>query len=257
MRDPTVRTCDRGVSDVVAFVLTFTLIIGSVSVVYAFGMVTLNDIRATEQMNSADRSMQEFGKSLNAIHRETAPSRETELGLGGGQLTLRESTVAVEVTDDGGGGTTLYAETFDLRALARESDRVDTVVAYEGGAVFRRTGLGVSLVRNEPVVRCTDSVAVVSLVQLRGQIAVGAEGSVGIRAVREQSGLAFPNASSQAATSATNLTVDVQGSRNEAGWRQYFEQADNDWAGGDGRYYCEGVDTVYVRTSIINVQAAT
>jgi hypothetical protein len=256
VRDPTLRTGDRGVSDVVAFVLTFTLIIGSVSIVYAFGMVTLDDIRATEQMNSADRSMQELGDLLNAIHRETAPSRTTELGLGGGQLTLRESTVDVTVTDEGS-GTTLYAETLDLRALSRESDRVDTVIAYEGGAVFRRTGLGVSVLRNEPVVRCTDSVAVVSLVQLRGQAAVGAEGSVGIRAVREHSGLAFPNASSQAATSATNVTVDVQGSRNEAGWRQFFEQDDNDWAGEDGRYYCDGVDTVYVRTSTINVQAST
>lgn len=246
---------DRGVTDLIGFVLMFSIIIGGASVVYLVGFDTLEEIGNEEDLKTADRAMRGIAESFEDIHRQGVPSRSLEIGVDGASLDTRESRLRLEI--DGASGPKFERDvTTNALVIERtEGNARSQRVAYESGALFRVARQG-SIVRHRPVFSCEDDTAILSIVRLRGAVSVSVDDSVRITGRRTETERLYPNRSTRAA--ADELRIDVRNSRYAGAWEGYFDRlgsGEQEWedAPTDGVYSCD-VDRVYIRRTTIEVE---
>jgi FlaG/FlaF family flagellin (archaellin) len=179
------RASERGVSDVIGFVLVFALITSTVAIVYTFGFTGLENAREEEQLSNAERVFDILADNVADLQQRGAPSRATELKLSDATLGYgSETSLTVEVTNMPSPAPT-YSTNLDPIVYAPTDSSVRLV--YENGAVFReRQGRGgVVLERPESVFRKdgTTKTVVIPFVQTRqtGKPGVGGSSTVRIR----------------------------------------------------------------------------
>lgn len=177
---------ERGVSDVVGFVLVFSLVLSMVTVVYAFGFTGLEDARDAERLSNAERVFDILADNLADIHRRGAPSRATEIKLADATLGYgSETRVTVEITNVGSPVPT-YSTSLDPIVYSPSDSNVQLV--YENGAVVReRPSVGGVLLREPSSVFRKDGdvqTVVIPFFQTRqtGTASVGGSGTRRLRA---------------------------------------------------------------------------
>lgn len=140
---------DRGVSELVGFVLVFALVVSVVAVISLAGLGTLEDVRAVERTKNAERAMEVLSDNMADIHRRGAPSRATEISLEGASVSLgREVQVIVR---NEGARTFLDDRVFQVRPVVYDDG--DTKLVYVMGVVFRDDPRGGTvIVPYDPVV---------------------------------------------------------------------------------------------------------
>jgi len=74
---------ERGVSDVVGYVLIFSLIVATVGVVTTVGFSTLEDRQDAERVNNVERAFDVFANNMENVYRDGAPSRGDGDAAGG------------------------------------------------------------------------------------------------------------------------------------------------------------------------------
>jgi len=246
---------ERAISDVVAFTLTFSVILTGVGFAYVAGFDALENSRDNEYTSSASRTMQGIAETFEDIHRESAPTRSIEFSVDRGDIRLADSTLGVDVQNSG------VSESIDVGSLVYEpTDGSSTVVTYEGGAAFWVQQNG-SLSLHRPVLRCSDNVALVSFVRLVGDVDIGNIGGVRITAdrVESETRTIYPNpVAGQRAEDAHGVVLDVRNSANEDQWDRYLRPADGWESIGSGQFECD-VDNdqgrVFVRVTTIEISA--
>ncbi|WP_276300702.1 DUF7289 family protein [Halorussus lipolyticus] len=177
------RTAERGVSDVIGFVLIFALITSTAAIVYTVGFSGLQDARQEERVSNAERVFDILADNVGDLQHRGAPSRATEIKLSEASLGYDdETTLTVEVTN--APATPRYSTNLDPITYSPTDSAVQLV--YENGAVFReqRSG-GVVLERPGSVFRTDGATktAVIPFVQTRrtGSSGVGGSSTVRIR----------------------------------------------------------------------------
>ncbi|MWG33363.1 DUF7289 family protein [Halomarina oriensis] len=143
---------DRAVSEVVGFVLVFSLITMTVGVVYVAGFEGLTGARDAERVNNAERAFDVLAHNVEDIGRDGAPGRSTEVKLADAQLSFgEETTVSWCWDEDGSGNASNDCDTANnsqtLRPIVFEAD--GTRIVYENGAVIRSQDGG-AIVRRAP-----------------------------------------------------------------------------------------------------------
>jgi hypothetical protein len=245
-------TDDRGLSDVVAFVLTFAIIFTSVGAVTILGFDTLDDVRDQEQIRSMDRTIQGVADSFSDIHRENAPSRSVAVGLEGGSITTQDSSLTIVAETPSGD----VSRSVNVGSLVVTPSDKDAEIVYEGGIAYRTRDRG-QFVLFDPAISCTARTAVIDVVQLDGQFSVSIAGTVELEGRQRNSSELFPRPPGQLATDATAVEIHIDDTQNPDAWRQYFETGPGSWVqktGNDAVYRCEGVDAVTVRSTTIAVE---
>ena len=125
---------DRGASEVVGYVIIFSIVIFSVLLLTASGTTTLEDIRDDEQAENAERAFDIVADNMAEIYERDSPSRATEIDVKRSQLFYGNyTTITLELLESG-----TVKESFEgqLRPIVlRSSSSTDLI--YEGGAVFR------------------------------------------------------------------------------------------------------------------------
>ncbi len=238
---------DRGVSDVVAFVFTFSIIITSVGVVSAVGFSVLEDIQSDEQALNAQRGFQALGDNLNDIDRRHVPARSGEVTLNDGRIRVANGSGSstIEVTT----GSDTY--TTDVGYLEYLSQDEAARIVLESGAVIREDeNADQGIVVRRPNVACRTSgspYAVVSVVKfVSGSTTKGGDGTVRISARRQSSTLLYSG-------NASSVTVDYSGSEFTDAWNTYFDGAD-DWTASGTSATCNvGSGHVIVRRTVVEV----
>jgi hypothetical protein len=86
---------DRGVSEVIGFVLVFSLITMTIAIVSVTGIGGLQDAQQAEQVNNVERAFDVLDDNFDEIQRQQAPNRTTELKLVDGSIGLGEE---IEIT---------------------------------------------------------------------------------------------------------------------------------------------------------------
>lgn len=207
MNDHTLRHDDRGVSELVGFVIVFGIIIGSVGILYMTGFSAMGAVQEQEQTRNAERAMDALAENLNDIvETEGVSYRSGELSLRQGTLSSAsdETAVAVDVPGEGwmnASGTLSY-------------ESGGTEIVYEGGAVFRSTESGDWTIR-EPPIRCTGDTAIISLVQLEvDETAVTAAGTRAISATHSKTTLNRTD---------TTVTLEINSPRTAA-WERSLDE---------------------------------
>lgn len=248
----------RGISDVIAFTLMFTIIIASAGVVSTVGFDQLFELRDDEQINSAERAMEGFASTVGDIQRNADPYRTVAFSLTDGGIWFNESAeLAVNV-----GGNT-WTSSGSLQHFLSD----DVTVTYEAGGVFRSDGIETY----EPRLSYSPSTEtlVISLVNLTTEnpfyVAASGGGSIlgdlelpqdaPVRDVEQTLRLQVEHVNSTVTFASSGpVTLDVAETAGPMEWTRYLSSADNWTANGGGVFeFTPSVDTVLVRVTTIRL----
>lgn len=245
---------DRGVSELVGFILIFSIILSGATVALVVGQDQISDIGASEQTTNAERQMVLVGQSLNGLDRSRSASTVGTVNLNDGSLrAVADGNVSVTVDDDSG---EVWNGTIPTGSLAYDLD--DTVIRYENGLVLRSDrGNGISL--TDPHMTCTEDRAIVSVVTLNrsGSQQVGS-GRVSIVGYQDDTRLLYPTnrSGSGSSSDATDVFVDVNSTHTDVWNDTVLEHSSWNWTMAGGDYRCDvgGAGQVIVRQTTIDVR---
>ena len=155
----------RGVSEVLGYILIFSLVLASITIVSTVGLGQIQEVRDVEQMNNAEAAFDLLATNFEDLTRRGAPSRSTEMQLATGQLEITDS---IDVRFEGitESGTTAFNESYDVRPLLYRGTANDRAVVYSSGAIFRTYAGSGTTVRSPAIVASDDRVSI-SLVHTR------------------------------------------------------------------------------------------
>lgn len=207
----------RGVSEVIGFVLVFSLVLGTISMVYVGGFSALSDTRDGERVNNAERAMDVLADNFQQLGRGEAPRRATEIKLADAQLTLDERYV-LEVNVSGNSSLS------SSRPLTYHSG-TGTRISYEHGAIIRVDDDGGAVMLREPDFLITDERTVIRHIELRGgQLSQGGTQTVLVRADLSSRELQFPLDGEDSDVTGETVNVTLQTSPERTGaWLRYME----------------------------------
>lgn len=210
---------DRGVSEVVGFVLVFSLVTMTIAIVFTAGFGGLQDAQGVEQVNNVERAFDVFDHNAEDLYHRNAPSRATEIRLKGGQLQFGEP---VTVTLSQG------EESVPIYPTPVVYEAEGTKIAYEGGATIREEG-GSSVMLNDPAFVVNENHT--SLLIVRTQATGGRSSISGDRMVLIRAAYASdPRITTYHADPDEPIKVTIETPRVDA-WIQYFERLEQQGAG--------------------------
>jgi hypothetical protein len=169
---------DRGVSEVIGYVLVVSLVITTVGVVSVSGIGVLQDAREAEQIENAKRAFDLLADNMEDIYREGAPSRSTEIQLGSAQLVAQQTTT-LNVSWVNSTGDRRFRE-FPTTAITYRGDG-DQRLIYDSGAVFRLSEpSGSGTVLRDPPFVITGERVVLAVPQVTSQGTSAVSGSTAL-----------------------------------------------------------------------------
>jgi hypothetical protein len=252
------RFDDRGVSDVVGYVLVFALVTATIASVFAVGITGLEERRDAERVENVERAFDVLDDNLRDVQRHGDPSRATELRLSGGELTLSSTTnVTIEQVDASG---TRVGNHTTRTVHAVTYTRGETTIGYDAGARFRTDG-NTTLFRSTPRFVSLDggtNRTVLPLVRTRpgdGPAAVDGDGTVQIATdAGEVKRFEFP----EDAIAPHAIRIRIESPRADA-WERYLAETDGftvDSAETTGDVVVATIDrdeAVYLRVIVVDV----
>ena len=163
---------NRGVTEVIGFVLVFSLVLATISLVYVGGLASLDDSRDAERFNNAERAFDVLADNFQTLARGDAPNRATEIKLSGAQIeTSTNQGISVNATSMSSSASAQPV------AIRYRSDG-DARIVYEHGAIIR-TENERSIMLREPDFVFSESSTVVRYTELRGSgLSVGGDTTV-------------------------------------------------------------------------------
>jgi hypothetical protein len=193
---------DRGVSEVVGYVLVISLVITTVGIVSVTGIGVLQDAREAEQIENAQRAFDLLADNMEDIYAEGAPSRSTEIQLGNAQLVAQQTTTInvswINSTGD------RQSQPLNVTSITYRGDGEDRLI-YDAGAVFRLSRPdGEGTVLREPPLVVTSERTVITAPQTTSQGTSAISGSTAlIRATRLSESVLTRN------TQYSDITINV------------------------------------------------
>jgi len=251
----------RGVSDVIAFTIVFSVIITSVGLVSAVGFSTLNDIQTNERTVNAERAFQSLDENLGEIQRGHAPGRSGEIAVDDGVLSIRSRTESpvgdaakLRFTVSTSSGN-LFGRSFVVGSLRYNVGDQKRRIGLESGAVFTDSR-GSAYMIDPPDFNCQSDHAIISIVTLQG---IGTTdpsgGNVQVVGRENSSRLLF----SRATGPDKDVTINIERSRfQDAGeaWTEGLER--QGWTVvGPNSVECSGLKEVYIRETVIDISFIT
>jgi hypothetical protein len=212
---------DRAASNLIGFLLIFSLVASVIAIVSVTGVDALNDVKRGEQVNNAERAFDVLADNMNDVHREGAPSRATEISLQDAQIdTSGFSTIEIHAWDPSGGDLEpnfTVNQTVNSTVWESKEGR-ETKIAYEFGAVVREQPDGGLIVRRPPIQWEEDRtiVPVVDTDAFRAGVSSGR--TVRVRGIRQTPRIAYAGDG----TIYTELWVNITSPRADI-WAEYLE----------------------------------
>jgi hypothetical protein len=211
----------RGASELLSFVLVFSLVTATVGYVYVGGISGLSDRRDAERVNNAERAFDVLADSLGDLSHGGAPSRATEIRLADARLSAGDPVV-VNVTGNWSDGTEV--DSGRNFTIENELDPIvydggtDARLVYANGAVLRQQSGGSVMLRSpEAVVR--DDRVVLPIVETSVESGAVA-GSTTVRIRADRAGTTLVDAERDRGS--YDLTIRIETPRADA-WKRYLE----------------------------------
>jgi hypothetical protein len=207
---------DRAVSQVVGFVLLFSLIVLTASIVYLVGFQGIEDSRDREALANVEGAFDTIATDVAAVSAGT-PSRSTRIRLAGGRVHAGDA-VHWNVTAQQTSGATRTNRSHVMRTTPVVYTLGSTRIVYSGGMVLREQRFGTSIQRRPAGVYGPDR-AVVPLRNLSApaESAVGGRDSATVR-------FELTNRTVLNTTEADRLQINVTSPR-AAAWRRHFNRS--------------------------------
>lgn len=140
---------ERAISDLIGYVLVFSLVALAVGFVSVVGVSTLNDAKAAEQGSNAERAFDVMADNLEDVYQTGAPNRATEISLADAALhTTATATMNVSGWNSSSSFTTGNV-TSDI-IVWEATDGPPTQIVYAFGTVLRSQRVGGVVTRSGP-----------------------------------------------------------------------------------------------------------
>lgn len=147
---------NRGASEVLGYVLMFSVTLLALSTVVVFGVGALDDVRSSVSADSGEFAMQTLDGDVHALYRGTATTRVTEISARQASIESGETTtIRLEATV---GGTTELDETRTFRPIVYRTD--EAAIAYENTLVARTQTDGAVVVSRSLFTASTDQTVI-------------------------------------------------------------------------------------------------
>jgi hypothetical protein len=266
----------RAISDVVAFVLTFAVIISGVGIVSIGGFDRLTEFTNEQEVDNSERALEAAAATVDTLHRNSDTYREFDLTLSGGTVVFNQTSLTIE--SDGlnlsefGTGKDENETMIRINALEHRFDLSDKdpAIVYEGGGVFRT---GTTRPGYKPSFSFEDDTAIISLVNLTTDSTIGRINDFERDVVIQPTGI--PDSSPVSADNqltcfnarlenqqrlyetedVSDLEIDASGTAYPDLWEFYFENRDDEnWDDNGSTYELDGtLDSVLLRVSTIEL----
>lgn len=217
MRDGPCPASDRGQSELVGFLLVFSVVVLTIALVGLTGFVGLDGAKDYQRTTNAEQAFTGLAANVDDVARTGAPSRSTQVRIADGRLSLEPMETRIEVV---GGGNTTNANV-STHPIVYDSG-TGTTVTYRSGALVRRDGDSAVMFREPDFVLTNDSVILplVRTSQASGG-PVGGTGDVEVRTARTDDTHVVRDGPVEQIT----LNLSTQ---NPGAWARYFEGASGD-----------------------------
>ena len=211
---------ERGVSEVLGYVLVIGVVTATIAVVMTVGVGGLEAAQEAERTNNMERAFDVLAENFETIYVGEAPSRATEIRLLDGELGYTDPA-ELSVTIDGDPIDNLSVESHPIAY----NDGAGTVIAYEAGSIIRAQD-NHSVMLREPSFIVEEDEAVLPLVRTRPESGsldrIGGHGTILIIAEALDTTVATEE------WSVDNKTVEVTvRTDHPKAWAQYFDGLDH------------------------------
>lgn len=130
---------ERGVSEAIGFMLIFTIVIAGIGLVTLYGYPLLLKQQVSADEKIMEKNMIVLQNDIKSLAYKTVPFKETSLKIGGGSLTVYNSSYSpsssnITIKDPG----TTYVNFFQPGELRYESVSAQTDISLQNGAVVMR-----------------------------------------------------------------------------------------------------------------------
>ncbi|MFB6125902.1 MAG: hypothetical protein ABEJ79_01180 [Halolamina sp.] len=241
------RDDETAQSNVLGFVLVFTIVVTTIGVVFAAGVPVLQDVQDRERVDNMERAFEILDNNVEDIVYREAPSRATEIRLSGGSIDTAGST-RVNVSVENDPNSPYIARTRPI-TYADEGTTIRTAF----GGVVRSDGAGATMI-SEPEWRVSGERAVLPLI-VTTQSADGASvgGSLTLLVVADAERRTASSFETDPGNVST-VTVTVTSAYPSA-WARYFDSKDvgSVSVSGDQVTYELDTEAVYVPRVRISV----
>jgi hypothetical protein len=225
------RHDERGVSEVVGYVLVFSLILSAITFVSVAGFSSLEDTRDREHLRNAERAFDVLRNNVADIYQLGAPSRATELSLTNAQLQTGDPVEINITVTDGTGKTTSVKRTITPLVFVGPDD---TTFSYEAGAVFRDSRYSGSVLYDPPFRIGPERTVLPVIGTQSSQTRSLGGGTVLIRTMSTDRSV--PVVASQA----KSLSIEITDSPHQGLWNRYLSEEEGlDCTGTGNTVSCE------------------
>jgi hypothetical protein len=135
----TTKLNDQGVSEAIGFMLIFAIVIAGIGLVTLYGYPLLLQQQVGADEKIMEKNMIVLQNDIKSLAYKTVPFKETSLKIGGGSLTVYNSSYSPSsstITIRGSGIT--YVSLFTPGELRYESVSAQTDISLQNGAVVMR-----------------------------------------------------------------------------------------------------------------------
>jgi hypothetical protein len=139
------RSNDNGVSEAIGFMLIFGIVIAGIGLVTLYGYPLLIQQQVSADEKIMEKNMIVLQNDLKSLAYKTVPFKETSLKIGGGSLTVYNSSYTpsiftMDITDQA--GNSFLSNPLQSGDLRYESVSSQTDISLQNGAVVMRPRLG-------------------------------------------------------------------------------------------------------------------
>jgi hypothetical protein len=133
---------DHAVSEAIGFMLIFTIVIAGIGLVTLYGYPLLLQQQVGADEKIMEKNMIVLQNDIKSLAYKTVPFKETSLKIGGGSLTVYNSSYSPSSSTlkiyDSGTPSTTYVDAFKPGELRYESVSAQTDISLQNGAVVMR-----------------------------------------------------------------------------------------------------------------------
>ncbi|MCK4476659.1 MAG: hypothetical protein KAU16_08025 [Methanophagales archaeon] len=214
---------ESAVSEVVGFILVFSIIMLAIGVIYAVGYPSIQSSKESTQFQNMEQSFMVLQSDIKTVAFDQAPVKTLKTSLGGGSLTVYPDAGWIDVSTTAGGGYVIRNVTIG----AIEYEKSGRSIAYEGGGVWEKYPAGAAIKLSEPRIfvhnTSTGNRSVfVSIINISSEIgisSVGGEGAASVVARFNRSSSPYINSTSVPYTVTITVTSDYADA-----WGRYFNE---------------------------------
>jgi hypothetical protein len=215
---------DRGVSEVLGYVLILALIVLAVSMLYVTGNPIIQKLQGNIYQQSVEQGFTVLDSQISAATLGEAPVQTTTLFTKTGSIHI-SNTSRITITRVTQNNTEVVLYNHTLGTIEWDSGN-DVTVAYEGGGVWRKEIIGTPVMISPPEFHYNGETLTFPIIELDGTGSAGGGSTTRITAQRRGHNVIYPN--TDVNTTFVNPVFGqvriVIKSKYYEGWAKYVEE---------------------------------